>query len=363
MQEAIKNMIYFAGSTTPPLDNRFIITITVPSNYTFTLPASDSNNDFIIDWGDGLSQHITTTNPSHTYTNAGTYTIYVTGVMKKIIFDGTIPSNLNVYSVDNFGDTGLTQFMFYNCTNLVSVVDNNFTGELITTMIYAFRSATNLTTLSLPNFIGTNVTSLQATFVDCGLTILNLPKFNSTALTTFSSTFLQSSFSRSKIKEVYFDSFVGSSVTTMAAMFGSEAVASKCDLEVLYMPLFTGASLTSLRVAFRGCDKLTSISLPSFIGDYVTDMWAMAYDCPLLTTFSVPNFTGLRLQNAGYAFTLSTLTTESFSILLQQMATVDHITNNVSFNGGSSKYNDAGQTAIQTLQTRDSWTILSGGHI
>lgn len=346
-----------------PIDERFIITITVPSNYTFTLPASDINNDFIVDWGDVSSQHITTANPSHTYTNAGTYTISVTGVMKKIIFDGYTTGNSKIISVDNIGNTGLTQFMFYNCTNLVSVVDNNFTGELITTMIYAFRLAINLTTLNLPNFIGTNVTSLQETFTDCGLTILNLPKFNSTALTNFSSTFLQSTFSRSKIKEVYFDSFVGSSVTTMASMFGTaSAGTSRCDLEVLYMPLFTGESLTSLRTAFRGCDKLTTISLPSFIGDYVTDMWAMAFECPLLTSFSVPNFTGLRLQDGAYAFYNSTLTTESYSTLLQQMATSSH-NNSVVFNAGNSKYNDAGQTARNILINNYGWTITDGGHI
>jgi hypothetical protein len=57
---------------------------------TFILPLQNTTNNFVIDWGDGSSETVTTvTSVIHTYASGGTYQISFDGSFSGIKFNNT----------------------------------------------------------------------------------------------------------------------------------------------------------------------------------------------------------------------------------------------------------------------------------
>ena len=64
---------------------RFTITTTA-ANTVFTLPATSTDNNFEVDWGDTNTETITAASPTHTYVTAAEYQIKITGFMPLFAF-------------------------------------------------------------------------------------------------------------------------------------------------------------------------------------------------------------------------------------------------------------------------------------
>ncbi len=118
----------------------------VSNNDTITLPLFGTVN-VSVDWGDLSSDTYTTTGEkTHTYTNAGTYNVIITGNLT--IFGNGLNGNTSNFSklkrIISFGNIGLTQIYggFKDATSLYEVP--TVLPSTITSLKYAFYGASIL---------------------------------------------------------------------------------------------------------------------------------------------------------------------------------------------------------------------------
>jgi surface protein len=92
------------------------------SSNQFQLPLISSGDiNFLVDWGDGNTDTITTYNQSettHTYTSGGTYTIKIAGIIKGFRFNNG-GDRLKMLNISNWGCLNITDSSsFYGCENM-----------------------------------------------------------------------------------------------------------------------------------------------------------------------------------------------------------------------------------------------------
>ena len=107
---------------------------------------------------------------------------------------------------------------------------------------------------------------------------------------------------------------------------------------------------------YRGCTALTTVPLLNLSS--VTNATNMFRNCTSLTT--VPLFDLSKVTDATNMFSGVTLTTQSYSDFLINLATLP-LQSGVSFHGGNSKYNPAAAIARAYLISNFGWTITDGG--
>ena len=86
--------------------------------------------NFIVDWGDGNSDEITSYNDpkrTHTYTNPGIYEVTIKGILEAWSFGAVPTSSNNLISIPELGDVGFKYLEdgFMNCSNLERVEGGN----------------------------------------------------------------------------------------------------------------------------------------------------------------------------------------------------------------------------------------------
>ena len=103
-----------------------VLTVTTPSpNFNYEVPINGAVGTVTINWGDGNSTDSITSagNQLHTYANADTYTIVISGTMSKYGSDGGFAGATALTAVQQWGSLGITNLRaaFLGATNLVSV--------------------------------------------------------------------------------------------------------------------------------------------------------------------------------------------------------------------------------------------------
>lgn len=178
---------------------------TIPANNTqIKLPISGTGMNYTVDWGDGnISSNLTSTFPTHTYTNAGKYEIKISGTIANwgdvSDYAPTLENSYYTYtnyltSVKQFGDVSALRYSFAHCTNLKEVsgenlvTDETFAG--ITSMYRMFYKCFNLKTIDASNFKIENVTDMRSMFEYCsGLEVLDLSGFATSQVLQMSNMF------------------------------------------------------------------------------------------------------------------------------------------------------------------------------
>ena len=156
-------------------DLRFTFTWrTTAASQTLTLPlpegpsGSEHNYDFTVDWGDGSDKSTITahndSDRSHTYTNSGTYTVKIAGLVEAWRFhlqSDTFKQRLR--TITNLGDVGWKNLngAFRGCTNLTTVEGGNVSE--VTDMSQMFRYATSATP-NVANWDTSSVTNMSEMF-------------------------------------------------------------------------------------------------------------------------------------------------------------------------------------------------------
>lgn len=334
-------------------------TIVMPSNTSFQISAWGGVN-LNINWGDGSIENTTSDNPTHLYTNAGTY---------KVEVKGTIVTGLNLYpgrqyllSIDNLDTLGAMDCFYFAAyaPNLVLVNGKNWTGAGVGKFGAAFTNCNSLQSVNLPSVTGEDSIhnfydyygGIAELFKNCpNLSSINMAKFKGNNVQNASGMFSD----LPSLKTLNLPEFEGRNIVNAWGMIGNNG------LENLSLPKFRGDSINNAQGIIYST-KLTSINLPEFRGNNIQNAYVMFYNNLNLVNFSAPNFVGGNFTNVGYFFDGANINTTDYSKFLQQLASVDQ-PNGLVFSGGSSKYNDDGQTAKTILQTRDSMTITDGGHI
>ena len=132
------------------------------------------------------------------------------------------------------------------------------------------------------------------------------------------------------------------------------AMFSQCTA-LTTVPLFNLSSVTDAYATFAYCPVTT---VPLFNLSNLINASCMFYQCTALTT--VPLFNLSSVTDASYMFSGVTLTTQSYSDFLINLATLP-LQSGVSFHGGNSKYNPAAAIARAYLVSNFGWTITDGG--
>lgn len=344
--------------------------------------------DCTVDWGDGSSDAIVTTNApgaaafTHTYATAGTYTIRVSGTFPAIrMKDSTTSTSL--ISVENLGVVGWAADGllrgFESCSNMTSFTAGNTDTSAVTTIYRMFRNNTSITSINMRGMNTSLVTDMGGTFQDCNaLTSLNLTGVETGNVTDFVQTFqdcraltsldvsgfdtssalsMNSMFSQCGVlTSLDVSGFDTSSVGNMTSMF------SQCtDLTSLDVSGFDTSSVTNMSLMFNGTSSLTSLNVSGFDTSSVTNFRRMfrqtAVNDVRCDLFDISAATDLSdfLQN-------STLTTARYDAVLSAWDG-QTVNSGLSVHFGNSQFTSGGaaEAARTSLINNDGWTISDGG--
>lgn len=129
---------------------------TTSPDESITLPYfSGGSYNGTIDWGDGNTSVNSYDNRTHTYANAGDYTVTISGRIRGWSFSTTLNiegNNAKITSVSQWGDGFTLLVSFENCSNLdlsnvVDVVNLSYN----TNLQFVFKDCTSLTTINRLN--------------------------------------------------------------------------------------------------------------------------------------------------------------------------------------------------------------------
>lgn len=179
---------------------------TTAANTVFTTPLVDYGllkPNLTISWGDGTSSPLITSSSStdriHTYVDAGTYTVTISGFMPGFSVNNNASIRTLITELVQWGIVGLRTINFYGCQNLTAIPGSGtlsgvggYTGL---SEVVSFNSAFQATRLSsIPSDIfdySPNATTFSNTFASI-LTLTSVPSGlfdNVPAATTFASCF------------------------------------------------------------------------------------------------------------------------------------------------------------------------------
>ena len=180
--------------------------------------------DFIADWGDGTSSHITSYSDvakTHTYSTVGTYTVKITGTIHGFSFQSVSSDSFKLMLISEWGSLqpGNNVGVFYNCQNLqITAMDIlNLSGS--TTLSYMFYWCLNIQTIpNMDLWDVSSITDLSYMFERSRGFNQNIGNWNVSHVINMNSMFLGAN---------TFDQNIGnwnvSSVTDMSSMFQNAA--------------------------------------------------------------------------------------------------------------------------------------------
>ena len=166
-------MIISAGVIYPYTVNNFKFQITISfGTKVFTLPLTSSGEyNFIVSWGDGKTNRITSYNQTeriHTYASNGTYTIELRGICTEWDEFARGTDNNKTYItnlIEAKGNIGLTKLNFYSCYNIYSIPNNFFDTLVSLTNINRLFHSSGITTIPSDLFkYNINITTFDSVF-------------------------------------------------------------------------------------------------------------------------------------------------------------------------------------------------------
>lgn len=348
---------------------------TTTSSETFNLGGAllGASINATIDWGDGSSDAITTNSDpalTHTYTDAGTYTINLTGTCTNLRFfyGGSKLKVKKVNKVD--GDTlGMIRAstMFYGCQNLTTIEPGCFdscTGfNSSQAFYYAFYDCRALTAIpsglfdNLPQLISN---AFESTFYQC-LALTSIPTglfaYN-TLVTNFYNTFRNCQ-NLSSIPSGLFDN--NTVVAANAFRFTFRDCISLTSIPSSLFDNNTLASSYAFNETFKGCTSLTAI--PANLFDNNTAVSTFGFlrafeNCTSLATIPANLFdNNINCNQFNNCFTNCALTEASVDNFLVSLDDAGLSNGIADCNGGTSSAPSITGLDAETNLTTRGWTI------
>ena len=361
------NSLYRIDNQTQPEpdSSSFIFTIdtTLGTGSSFNLPLrSGYNYDFVVDWGDGNTNTITSYNQTeklHTYSTGGVYTISITGLCEAWYFDDE-GDKLKLTSIEQWGNTGFVNmgYAFYGCSNLTIVNDTNGTWcSSVTNMNGMFYGCSSLTTLDVSNWDVSNVSGMSIMFYGCSsLTTLDVSNWDVYSVSDMTSMFDNCSL----LATLDVSNWDVSNVIHMSGMFYN------CSpLTTLDVSNWDVSNVTNMTSMFRGCTSLTTLDVTNWDVTSVTNMNSMFFGCSSLETLDVSNWNVSNVTNMRFMFFNTPLNTPSYDGLLIGWSGLPSLQPNVPFDANLAKYSSgAAATARGKLRSAPNyWSINDGGQV
>lgn len=367
------------------------------SNLQFTLPLNTSYSyDFSIEWGDGnITSSTNNDSLTHTYSSNGIYTIQIVDNVDDgfpTIYFNNGGDKDKVLALANWGENTWSTFYasFRGCLNMDITASDEATANTsdATSLEHAFRDCqsitvfplidtssatsfnngwygcTSMTNIALLN--SSNVTVFGASWRDC-VSLTSFPAMDTSKGTGFKWAWAQCD---SLTDFPLID--VSSATILEATWFGCNNLASFPVLDVSMItdlssawqscigltsfPLLDTSSVTSFHATWDSCSGITDFpALDMSSGNYFKSTWRVMTSLTELPDLDLSN-----LDNGEVAFAGVTLSTNSYSELLIDLAATNSNAN-VIFDGGSSRYNLSAISARESL-VNHGWTIADGGY-
>ena len=389
--------------TTCSTSKAFIVSLnTINSlNASLSFGYSATEYDVIIDWGDENSpEHRKGTgviNSSHSYSNAGGYTVVLYGNLSSIFlgYAGDVYRDIIQWGNSHWQNLS---YAFSNCSNLtmsatdvpdLSAVEDmsymfeaasSFNGDIsdwdvghVTNMEGMFQNATRFNQ-DIGGWNTANVTNMSRMFEGAqALTELNFTNFNTSSVTDMSWMFSGTS----ALSTLDLSHFNTSSVTNMARMFNQASSLTSLDLRVfdtsnvtnmsymfcdtyslsrLEISKFETRKVTDMSGLFFDAHSLVNLNLNSFNTENVTDMSAMFYNDSALTSLNLSNFNTSSVTTMlgmfGYDSALINLSLANFN--------TRSVTNMTGMFSGNSSLLYLNTTGWNLTYSMDSQNVFSG---
>ncbi len=281
---------------------RFITTwtTTTPSEQ-ITIPINPAYNtyNYNVDWGDGNTDTGDTTNATHIYAAADTYTVVITGIFPAIYFNAASYAPL-ITSVEQWGTNHWLSMAsaFYGCSNLV------------------------INDTRAPDLSG--VTNMSSMFYDASSFNQDISSWDVSHVTNMSY-MLKDDF----LFNQPLNSWDVSNVTNMSGMFVND--------DSFNQPLdsWDVSSVTDMSVMFKN-DTIPNLDISMWNVSNVTNMFLM-----------------FQIGSGG-------LTTDHYDALLEAWAQ-EPLQTGITFMAGASKYCPSAAAARASIISAYSWGILDGG--
>ena len=205
---------------------------TTSASESITLPLrSGYNYNFTVDWGDGSAVETVTaygdTDKTHTYTDAGDYTVIIDGTVEAWHFNNS-GSKDNLIEVLDLGDVGWKNLekAFYGCSNLTTFEGGDVSG--VTHMAEMFRGATS-TNPDISGWDTSQVTSMSLMFSNATSANPDVSGWDTSQVTSMSYMFYDAGSAEPDMSQWDFGS-----VTSMLSMFGNTSLPTgklQCDAQ------------------------------------------------------------------------------------------------------------------------------------
>lgn len=314
--------------------------------------------NFVVDWGDGNTETITTNSAVHIYATAGTKTITISGLINGWRFNSTGDKNkihniskwgclqgagngafsgcinLKVSATDALNTEGITDFsfQFYGCIKLPTLDVSKWDVSKGTNFGYQFYANTDLTSLDVSNWDVSSGTNFRNQFSNCyKLISLDISSWDVSKGTNFSSQFYL--------------------CKVLAALDVSNWDVSKGD---------------DFSNQFAECVQIANLDVSNWDVGSGTNFSFQFFNCLSLTTLDVSDWDVSSGTDFIYFMYGVTMTTDVYN---QTLINWDALTlqsgagENMDF--GNSKYSTGGaaEAARTNIINNDGWDITDGGGI
>lgn len=298
------------------------------ANNQFKLPLISSGAiDFVVDWGDGTSDNITTYNQAevtHTYASIGTYDVKIVGDIKGWRFSnsGDRLKLLNVSKVDGLNID--TNSGFQGCSNMTWTATEAPIISSLSLTNY-FRDC-NVFNGNIGSWDVSNITSIDAMFLNCFQFNNNISNWNTSSLTNMAAMFRSATSFNQDI-----GSWDVSNVTSMSNTFNS-------------------ATAFNQNIGSWNTSKVTNMG----------GMFAYAYSFNQnIGNWNVSNVTSFSSFMLGK--TSANYSSSNLDAIYNGWSSRP-VKPNISISFGSIKYTSAGQAGKDILLgSPNTWTIVDGG--
>ena len=331
----------------------FVTQWVVGANQSITIPTTGSGYSYSVAWGDGAVTTSVTGNASHTYAEAGTYSVVINGDFPRMYFNNGGNRNA-IRAIEQWGSGAWSSMerAFYGCANLtIAATAGNPNLSAVTSLRQMFHGATAMSSPTLSSWEVGHVTDMHAMFFSASAFNQPLSGWNVSNVTTMFRMFSDArSFNRSisswQVGNVTnmgfmfsgatsYTGYVGgwdvSKVTTMQSMF---AGATNYDEVMLGWPV---SKVTNMQSMFAGATKF--------------DRNLSAWDVRAVTT----------MENMFDGVTLST---SNYDLLLLGWGRIGTgqgaLRQNVNFDAGDSQFCNLTARQVLTGPTNN-WVITDGG--
>ena len=245
---------------------------TTTANESITIPVGGATGQYAVDWGDG-SHDTVTGNAFHRYSDAGTYTVRISGDFTRISLGDDSSNAQKLQSIQQWGDIRWSSMnnafayasnMVYNATDVPDIFN-------VADMQYMFRDASSFNS-DLNSWNVSSVTDMQYMFRGASSFNSDLSSWDVSGVTSMRFMFLGASSFNSDLS-----SWDVSGVTSMRFMFlGASSFNS--DLSS-----WDVSGVTDMQYMFYGASSLNS-DLSSWDVSGVTDMRSMFYGASSLNS-------------------------------------------------------------------------------